>query len=121
MTCFNHISLGFAALLLLGLLCNARPVVEKRGLGVQEVFDERSDSQDVTLSTPVFNRSHTIIADHWRVWSTGSRRACPAASSETETREKPGIQGESPREQEGPWNREENPGPPGEESARNFN
>ena len=51
MTRFNRLSLGFAALLLLGLLCNARPVAEKRELGAQAVFDERSDSQDVTLST----------------------------------------------------------------------
>lgn len=48
MTRLYRISLGFAALL---LLCNARPVVEKRELGAQEGFDERSDSQDVTLST----------------------------------------------------------------------
>ena len=51
MTHFNRLSLGFAALLLLGLLCNARPVAEKRELGAQVVFDERSDSQDVTLSS----------------------------------------------------------------------
>jgi len=48
MTRFNLTSLGFVTLLLLGLLCNARPVVEKRELGAQEVFDERSNS---TLST----------------------------------------------------------------------
>jgi hypothetical protein len=48
MTHFNRIYLGFATLL---LFCNARPLVEKRELGAQEVFDARSESQDVALST----------------------------------------------------------------------
>ena len=96
MTRFNRIFLGFATLLLLGLLCSARPVVEKHELGAQEIFDQRSDGQDMTLSTIVdqslmyvsprniqlnplivFTRSHIIIADHRRAWSTGSNRACP--------------------------------------------
>jgi hypothetical protein len=53
MTRFNLTSLGFVTLLLLGLLCNARPVVEKRELGAQEVFDERSDSTLSTRGEPI--------------------------------------------------------------------
>jgi hypothetical protein len=58
MTRFNLTSLGFVTLLLLGLLCNARPVVEKRELGAQEVFDERSDSTLSTRGEPIADVAH---------------------------------------------------------------
>ena len=60
MTHFNRVFLSFSTLLLFGLLCNARPVLDKRKSTAREVFDTRSHTPP-TLGQPITNVSSPII------------------------------------------------------------
>ncbi|KIJ97669.1 hypothetical protein K443DRAFT_681380 [Laccaria amethystina LaAM-08-1] len=57
MTRFNRILPFFSALLLLGLLCDAIPVLEKRESATRQVFDTRSYGPP-TLGQPITNVAH---------------------------------------------------------------
>lgn len=56
MTHFNRIFLSFSTLLLFGLFCNARPVLEKRRSTARELFDTRSHTP------PAFGQPITNVA-----------------------------------------------------------